>query len=183
VAREREAYLAGIPDGEAKTFGIKLGDEAAIKVIESRINDGNDTVDAFRPVTQRGVYTETMPVFGWKFAMMRPFAMTGPSQFRPAPPIALTSDEWAKDYNEMRDFGGKDSSKRTARQTEDARVWLTVSPGSNQPLLRQVAVKKNMSVVDAARFMAVATMAQMDAAIAVFDAKYLHVLATGYRYP
>jgi hypothetical protein len=29
-----------------------------------------------------------------------------------------------------------------------------------------------MSVVDAARFMALATMAQMDAAIAVFDAKY-----------
>ena len=72
----------------------------------------------------------------------------------------------------MKDFGGKDSSKCTARQTEDARFWLTVSPGSNQPLLRQIAIKKKMSVVDAARFMALATMAQMDAAIAVFDAKY-----------
>jgi hypothetical protein len=172
VAREREAYLAGIPDGEAKTLGIKLGDDAAIKVIESRVNDGDDTEYAFRPVTQPGVYTGTMPVYGWKFATMRPFAMTGPSQFRPAPPIALTSKEWANDYNEMKDFGGKDSSKRTARQTEDARFWLTVAPGSNQPLLRQIAVKKNMSVVDAARFMALATMAQMDAAIAVFDAKY-----------
>jgi len=172
VSGEREAYLAGIPDGEAKTLGIKLGDEAAIKVIEARVDDGNDDLDAFRPVTQPGVYTETMPVYGWKFATMRPFAMTGPSQFRPAPPIALTSKEWAKDYNEMKDFGGKDSTKRTARQTEDARFWLTVIPGSNQPLLRQIAVKKDMSVVDASRFMALATMAQMDAAIAVFDAKY-----------
>jgi hypothetical protein len=72
----------------------------------------------------------------------------------------------------LRDFGGKDSTKRTTRQTEDARFWLTVSPGCNQPLLRQIAVKKDMSVVDASRFMALATMAQMDAAIAVFDAKY-----------
>lgn len=32
---ERDAYLAKIPDDEAKKLGIKLGDDAAIKVIES----------------------------------------------------------------------------------------------------------------------------------------------------
>jgi len=172
AAQARDAYLAAIPEGNAKTLGIKLGDEVAMKLIESRANDGNDTVDGFRPVTAPGVYTETNPIYGWKFATMRPFAMTSPSQFRPPPPIALTSDEWATNYNEMKDVGGKDSRKRTPRQTEDARFWLMVIPGSNQPLARQIAIAKNMSVVDAARFMALVTMAEMDALIAVFDAKF-----------
>jgi hypothetical protein len=172
VAQARDAYLAAIPDGEAKSLGVKLGSEAAIKAIASRANDGNDAPDAYRPQTQPGVYTETMPVYGAKFAAMRPFAMTSPSQFRPAPPIALTSEEWTSNYNEMKELGEKNSTKRTPRQTEDARFWITVAPGSNQPLARQIAIKKNMSVVEAARFMALVTMAQMDAAIAVFDGKY-----------
>jgi hypothetical protein len=98
--------------------------------------------------------------------------MTSPSQFRPPPPIGLTSERWAKDYNEMKDVGEKNSTTRTPRQTENARFWLTSIPRSNQPLARQVAIKKDMSIVDSARFMALVTMAQMDAAIAVFDAKY-----------
>ena len=55
---------------------------------------------------------------------LTPFAMTSPSQFRPKPPIALESEQWAKDYNEIKELGAKNSSKRSARQTEDARFWL-----------------------------------------------------------
>ena len=174
VAQARDAYLAGIPDGNAKTLGIELGDAVAMKLIESRANDGNDTVDGFRPVTAPGVYTETMPIYGWKFATMRPFAMTSPAQFRPQPPIALTSEEWARNYNEVKDLGGKGSTKRSPRQSEDARFWLLSIPGSYQPLARQIAIKKNMSVVDAARFMALTMIAEMDAFIAVFDAKFYY---------
>jgi hypothetical protein len=129
-------------------------------------------VNAFRPITQPGVYTETMLTYGWQYANMLPFVMSSSSQFRPPPPISLRSDEWTRNYNEMKDIGEKNSSKRTPRQTEDALFWLNSPPGSNQPLARQIAISKNMSVVDSARFMALVTMAQMDAAIAVFDAKY-----------
>jgi hypothetical protein len=169
---ELDAYLAQIENGEAKNRGIELGKEVAARILEMRANDGNATVNAFRPVTQPGVYTETMITYGWQFATMVPFVMNSPSQFRPPAPIALTSEEWTRNYNEMKDIGEKSSTKRTPRQTEDALFWLTVVPGSNQPLARQVAIGKNMSVVDSARFMALVTMAQMDAAIAVFDAKY-----------
>lgn len=111
---------------------------------------------------------------------MRPFALTSPSQFRPLPPIALTSEEWAKDYNEMKEYGAKDSTRRTPRQTEDAKFWLTVSPGSNQPLARQIVIKTNMSIVDSARFMALVTMAQMDAAIAVFNTSQTYLKFADY---
>jgi hypothetical protein len=172
ISLERDAYLAHIPDGEAKSRGVKLGEETALKAIESRLSDGYGAPNAFRPATQPGVYTETMLTYGWDISTMRPFALTSPSQFRPPPPIALSSEEWAKNYNEMKEYGEKDSPARTPRQTEDAKFWLTVSPGSNQPLARQIVIKKNMSIVDSARFMTLVTMAQMDAAIAVFDAKY-----------
>ena len=167
-----EKSLAGIPNGDAKDRGIKLGEESAAKVLELRLKDGNGTPNAFRPITQPGVYTETMVTAGWDFIRMTPFAMTSPDQFRPQPPIALTSEEWAKNYNEMKEIGEKNSTKRTPQQTENARFWLTVVPLSHQPLARQIVIAKNMSVLELARFMSLVSMAATDALIAVFDAKY-----------
>jgi hypothetical protein len=167
-----EKSLAGIANGDAKDRGIKLGEESATKVIELRLKDGYGTPNAFRPITQPGVYTETMVTAGWDFTKMTPFAMTSPDQFRPPSPIALTSEEWAKNYNEMKEVGEKNSTKRTPQQTENARFWLTTAPLSNQPLARQIVVAKNMSVLDSARFMSLVSMATTDALIAVFDAKY-----------
>lgn len=164
--------LAAIPEGEAKTKGIKLGEESAARAIELRANDGYNTANAFRPMTQPGVYTQTMVTAGWENIKMTPFGMKSPDQFRPPPPISLTSEEWAKNYNEMKDIGEKNSKTRTPEQTDNARFWLTVIPLSHSTLARQVAIAKNMSVVDTARFMSVVDMAAMDALIAVFDAKY-----------
>jgi hypothetical protein len=172
VKASLDAYLAGIPNGDAKDQGIELGKESGNRIIELRANDGYGTPNAFRPVTQPGVYTETMVTVGWDFIKITPFAMTSPAQFRPPPPIALTSEEWVTNYNEMKDVGEKNSTKRTPRQTENALFWLTGGPRIYQPLARQVAIAKNMSIVETARFMALVTMAQTDALIAVFDAKY-----------
>src|SRR6266481_4733962 len=102
---------------------------------------------------------------------MRPFAMTSPSQFRPKPPIALESKEWETDYNELKDYGGQISTKRTAQQTETALFW-TSPLLAYQPLVRQLVTAKQMDVVDSARFMAIEAVALNDAIIAVLDAKY-----------
>jgi hypothetical protein len=98
--------------------------------------------------------------------------MTSPSQFRPQSPIALTSAEWAADYNEIKSLGGKTSVQRTARQTEDAKFWLITGPISYYPIVRQVIAAKKMELVDSARFMALVSTAVADSFIAVFDAKY-----------
>jgi hypothetical protein len=101
-----------------------------------------------------------------------PFAMASPSQFRPVPPIALNGEQWTADYNEIKDFGGKASTKRSAKQTEDARFWLITGPQSTDPIARQLVAAKRMNVIDSARFMALADVALADAYIAIMDAKY-----------
>jgi PAP2 superfamily len=167
-----KSYLSAIPESDAKANGIKLGDGVAAKMLEARVNDGSSTADAYRPVTTPGVYIPTALTVAPQWPDLTPFAMTSPSQFRPKPPIALESDQWAKDYNEIKELGAKNSSKRSARQTEDARFWLLTGPLSTHPLHRQVAMRKEMSVIDSARLMAVITAAEADAMIAVLDAKY-----------
>jgi hypothetical protein len=103
---------------------------------------------------------------------MAPFVIASPSQFRPGPPPDLKSDTWAKDYNEIKELGERNSTKRTARQTEDARFWLTTGPARYHPFERQIVIAKNMSVVDSARFMTLISLAEADAILAVYEAKW-----------
>jgi len=164
--------LASIPDGPAKSDGIKLGETVAAKVLEARANDGHDAPDAYRPRTSPGVYVPTPITAASVWPNMKPFAIKSASQFRPKPPISLTSKEWATDYNEIKDYGSKTSTKRTPQQTETARFWLMVGPQAYHPLARQLVKAKQMSVSDSARFMTFVALGLNDALIAVFDAKY-----------
>jgi hypothetical protein len=166
------SYLAAIPNGAAKSEGIKLGEAVAARLLEVRARDGSDAPDAYRPKTTPGVYIPTPITIGSTWPNVTPFSLTSPSQFRPEPPIALTSERWTADYNEIKDLGAKNSTKRSARQTEDARFWLITGPQSTDPIVRQLVAAKKMSLIDSARFMALASVALADAYIAVMDAKY-----------
>jgi hypothetical protein len=166
------SYLEKLPDSEAKSAGVILGQEVATGILEMRANDGASAADAYRPKTRPSVYIPTAITIGWAISRVTPFAMTSPVQFRPKPPPSLKSEEWARDYNEIKELGEKNSTKRTARQTEDARFWISVNPGMSHQLVRQIVVAKNMDTVDSAHFMALAAVAEADAGIALFDAKY-----------
>jgi hypothetical protein len=165
-------YLASIPDGSAKSDGVKLGEAFAAKVLEARVKDGADAFDDYRPRTTPGVYVPTAITLSSMWPNMKPFVMATPSQFRPVPPISLESEEWATDYNELKDYGGQISAKRTAQQTEIARFWLVGPPVSYHPFARELVIAKQMSVIDSARFMALVAVGINDAIIAVLDAKY-----------
>jgi hypothetical protein len=166
------SYLASIPDSDAKAEGMKLGEAVAAKILEARAKDGADAPDSYRYKTKPGVYVPTAITVSSTWGHVTPFALAKPSQFRPAPPVALKSGQWATDYNEIKDLGGKTSIKRSDRQSEDAHFWLITGPQSTEPLVRQVVEAKKMSVIDSARLMALTAIAAADAAIAVFDAKY-----------
>ncbi len=168
------SYLASLPESEAKAKGVKLGESVAGGILEARANDRSSAPDIYRPKTRPGVYIPTPITVAAQWPNVTPFAMTSPSQFRPEPPIPLESNQWAEDYNEIKDVGAKNSTKRSARQTEDARFWILTGPLSTHPLERQIVTRKEMTVADSARLMALITVAEADAMIAVMDAKYTY---------
>jgi hypothetical protein len=173
MKRALAAYLVSIPDGAPKSAGINLGESVAAKLLEARARDGSNAPDAYRPRTSPGVYVPTAITLSSMWPDMKPFAMATGSQFRPAPPILLDSEEWARDYNEIKDYGGHNSTKRTSQQTETARFWINPLTGY-QPFLRQLVTARQMDVADSARFMALAVVGLNDAIIAVLDAKYYY---------
>jgi PAP2 superfamily len=168
------AYLDPIPDGPAKLDGVKLGEAVAARIVAARANDGCYEPDAYRPKTAAGVYVPTAITAASVWPSMKPFAMATGSQFRPDRPISLQSKEWATDFNELKDYGGKTSPKRTDQQTETARFWLMTGPQAYHPFVRQLATAKQMSIEDSARFMALVAIGLNYALIAVFDAKYYY---------
>ncbi len=166
-------YLARLDAApEALSNGVRLGEAAALKILEARAHDGATEADAYRPKTKPGQYVPTTVMVCSTWPTMRPFALASPSQFRPGPPPSLKSREWAADYNEIKELGGKTSNRRSAQQTEAARFWLMVGPQAYHPLARQMVVARHLNLVDSARFMALFAMTLTDAYIAVFDAKY-----------
>ena len=166
-------YLAQLDaTPEALANGVRLGEAAALKILEARANDGATGVDFYRPKTKPGQYVPTAIMVCSTWPTMRPFALASPSQFRPGPPLSLKSREWAVDYNEIKEFGSKTSARRSAKQTETARFWLMTGPQAYHPLARQMVAERHLNLVDSARFMALFAVTLTDAYIAVFDAKY-----------
>jgi hypothetical protein len=94
----------------------------------------------------------------------QPFAISS----WPAPD--LKSAEWAKNYNEIKELGEKNSGKRTPRQTEDARFWLTTGPLATHPLEQQIVIGKGMSVLSNVRFMALSSVVETGTVRAVCEA-------------
>jgi hypothetical protein len=166
-------YLSGLSaPAAAKEAGARLGEAVAQKMVESRATDGATGVDPYRPKTKPGQYIPTATMTCSTWPNMRPFALASPSQFRPGPPLSLKSPEWAADYNEIKEFGSKNSTKRSTQQTEAARFWLMTGPQAYHPLARQLVLARHLDLVDSARFMALFAVTLTDAYIAVFDAKY-----------
>ena len=169
---EYAASLAQIPDGPGKNAGIAVGEQVAAKVLAWRASDGADAANTYRPVTTPGTYIATPLPIGSQWGSVTSWVMERGSQFRPGPPPALTSAEWAADYNEIKEIGGKKSSKRTSEQSETARFWVITGPQSYDPIVRQLAALPGRSLSQNARLFALVEIAAADSYIAVLDAKY-----------
>jgi len=170
------ASLSGIAETEAKAKGIELGRKAAAGIIALRVNDGGDAQESYRPHGKPGVYVPTALPIESASGALKPFVMTVGSQFRPKPPPALDSEIWTRDLNEIREIGGRTSTKRSDERTNIARFWFLTGPRTYNPIVRQLALAKNMDLVDCARLYALSSLTAIDAFIAVFDAKYTYNL-------
>jgi hypothetical protein len=166
--------LSQIADGEAKRSGVSLGERVAQEIYNTRAAEMANSPNTYRPRTAPGVYVPTTLPVATEAAMFKPWLMQEPAQFRPEAPIPLQSAQWARDYNEIKEMGGRDSTKRTSEQTAVGQFWIVTGPPAWNPVIRALAATKKLSLIENARLFALAHMAGADAYIAVFDAKYAY---------
>jgi len=175
-----QATLAGIADGPAEQGGIQAGEAAAQAMLDARAGDGY--LAAFTPTigTNPGNWrpigwpaTPALDPDGW-VANLKPFVIERPSQFRSDGPNALTSGEYAKDYNEVKELGALISTKRTADQTMAAVFWQFPPAALYNRLARDLAgpTRFGLDTFKQARLYAMINLAMADAATSCWNDKY-----------
>ena len=172
VTAAYRAALARLADSPVTAAGIAAGENAAARVLAWRADDGASAPERYRPHAAPGAYVPTAGVAAPQWAQRKPWLMADAAQFRPGPPPALGSVQWARDYNEVKALGAKASAQRTPEQTEVARFWEYSLPPIYHAVVRSVALTPGRSVEDNARLFAAAGQAMDDALIAVLEAKY-----------
>jgi hypothetical protein len=173
-----EASLALVPDDVARSNGIAVGQQAARAVLNARADDGRDASVIYVPGSGPGVWVPTPPAFlaaqAPETPFVQPFVLRSASQFRPQGPFRLTSDEWARDFNEVKALGAAVGSDRTAEQTDIARFWSDNPPLQWNRAWRALSVARGLGLADNARYFALLASVSADALIACWDAKYYY---------
>jgi hypothetical protein len=175
--------VATITDGQAKTDGMAVGQSVASAIIALRQNDGSTNYVDYTPSSAPGNWVPTAPAFmpaeNPQWAALKPFAMTSDSQFRPAGPPDLASQAWADAVNETLSLGEVNSTRRTADETQIALFWndrpgTYTPPGHWNSIAQAVSQEQDYSLAQDARLFAELNIAEGDAAIVAWDAKYTY---------
>jgi hypothetical protein len=178
------ADLVGIPPGLARQ-GTDVGREVAQQILDWRSTDGSGAVVTYTPGTDPGDWQPTLPGFlpalAPQWPDVTPFAMTNGAQFRPAPPPALDTAAYAAAFNEVKDLGSATSTARTAEQTQIAKFWndglgTAFAMGYWNRIAQQAATDQGLGLVQDARLFALLNIAEADAQISCWDAKYTYNL-------
>ena len=159
-----------------------MGAKAAAGIIALRACDGsfpNPAPPPFIGGTAPGVWRPTLPAFApmaapW-LGNVTPFTLTRPSQFRAPPPPALTSREYARDYNEVKALGALNNSSRTPEQTDIAHFWGGNNPVLWNQVLRDIASAHVDNIAESARLFALVDLAMADAVITAWNSKNYYV--------
>jgi hypothetical protein len=173
--------LAAIPDGPPKDDGITVGEAAAAAMILARANDGAAPPQTFLPsTTDPGVWQPTPPAFGpgillhWRNLAL--FGLESSEQFRSDPPPSLTSERYARDYQEVASWGSVNSSDRPQDRTDVARFFAAASAAyAWNTAVQQVSDASGLSLSENARAFALLNMAISDGLVASMETKYYYV--------
>lgn len=171
--------LSEITDEGAKNRGIKLGHDAGMAIINLRTNDGSasDPAGKVLPSDIAGVYQPVPPfdfVFAPNWINVKPFGLQKNDQFRSVPPPALHSDEYTKDFNEVKETGNINSVSRTEDQTNYANYWYEFSEAGWNRITNIVSINKKLGLFETARLFALVDMAMADAYLAGWDSKFFY---------
>lgn len=181
---ELESSLANIASDEAVensqsiARGRLWGEQVAIEILAWRAADalgqtmppttGNNAPGQWRP-TPPGFAAMAVPSMGDH----EPWVIESVLDFRPAPPLSLTSAEYAAELALVRSLGALNSATRTPDQTESARFWAgTVAAlGYWNRAAVTASANRHLPLSQNARLFALLNTAVADTLIVCWDSK------------
>lgn len=197
---DRKRFLDQFPNSEAKSEGIKWGKYVAHHVIKARTNDGaepnksNFYLDRYPRREDILEWSPTGPFYqaelgpafitferglypGW--GAIKPWVMKNTKDFRAKEFLDPRSDEFTRQYLEVKELGAHNSRSRTEDQKQIAFFWEdgprgVTPPGHWQLIAMRLTQNINLSLLEQARIFALLSLGQADSAIATWDSKYAH---------
>ena len=173
-----DAYIAGLPDNPpgSKAAGIAIGEATAAAMLKARMNDGRFGPPPALYPPAPGIWRPTPPNFAndpapW-VGNVRPFIVPSAEMLRTDGPNALTSDDYAEDFNEVKEVGSLTSTTRTADETDAAIFWQDQAIALWNRIFRTLAASQNLDIVENARLFAMENLAAADALIGCWNDKY-----------
>ena len=180
------AHLGDRPSAFVRR-GAEIGAYVAKEILAWRQHDGW-IVPAFPPYSEPplpGRWQPTPPAeAAAAFTHLQaalPMALVSATQVLPPPPPSLTSERYAADLDEVKRLGDADSTARTEEQTTVARLWSAVGTTTGffpvwNNVARDVAVERNLSLVETARLFVLVNVSIHDALQTTQASKFVYGL-------
>jgi hypothetical protein len=176
-----ENYMSFTPATPATTNSANFGTEVARQLLQARIADGSATEVPYIPSNEPGAWRRTPPFFRppvdpqWRYVDL--FGLQDTEPFVCPGPPDMASDAWARDYNQVKELGARNSTVRTAEQTTIATFWSDFSytampPGHWHEVASGIANSFNNTLAENARLFALIAIAQADSAIVCWEIKF-----------
>lgn len=171
-------WIKELPDSDSKNKGIQLGKAVARSIISAREGDGHEKRGNYTPMTKPGDYQYTPGWDGWvlkpDFDYARPFCIGSVTQFRAPEPPALNSEQYLQSFREVKAYGKKNSSVRTADQTQYAHWWAEFAEHSWNRIGRLAAAEHQLDAWETARMFALINVDIYDIYLASLESKYYY---------
>jgi hypothetical protein len=196
--------LNAIDNGPEKFAGIRVGRERAAAILQDRQNDGSFLSEPYTEINyifsqEPGKWrpdpiNPTQTPIGSSWSLVRPFVLESAHQFRIPPPPPLDSPQYAEAFNEVKQLGGDGINTPTIRnqdQTIAGIYWaydgtpsLCAPPRLYNQIAVQIALERNVNVIDLARLLALVNVGMADEGIANWESKFHYAVwrpVTGIR--
>jgi len=186
--------LALVTKRAEREEGVALGHTAAAAILALRAQDGSnhreprvgiEFITGTAPGQWRQDPISRIPLaLGAYWSQVRPFALSGATQFRAPPPPALDSAAYARAFDQARRLGGDGvttPTERTADQTFIGIFWaydgtpsLCAPPRLYNQITTAIAKARGTHGLDLARLLALVNVSMADAAVAIWESKYFY---------
>lgn len=177
--------LAALPDTLYKLQGIQAGRNVAEHLWSLRARDGSNAPSIYvapkpepgmwrqvPPWTERELYPDSiMP----HWSGVQTWSVKSGAEFRCPPPPSITSELFIKDLEEVKALGAKTSTVRTQDQADAGTFWAPITAALLAiDVGREMSARKDLSLEETARVLALGSMAAADSVIINIHSKQVY---------